>query len=263
MAFLNSLTPDEMPRYHRIASESLNIRSHFDMMVWLQGDMQDYLPHDIMITAWGNFRDQNIQHDIISSMVGVRSKVEHSETVTPLLLQLFARWEEFGHQPFFLNSGADGFTIDSGQDKCAVHVALKTMRCAMVHGIKDRRADQNCLYIAFSASTVCTESHRLAMALVLPYVDSALRQVAHLPHQKQTLKLTPVEEKLRQDYGLSERETEVMHWVAAGKTNPEIGQILDVSGFTIKNHIQRIFKKLDVMNRAQAVSKINSILPRV
>jgi DNA-binding CsgD family transcriptional regulator len=45
-----------------------------------------------------------------------------------------------------------------------------------------------------------------------------------------------------------------MKWVAMGKTNGEIGSILNVSSFTIKNHMQRIFKKLDVFNRAQAVS---------
>jgi len=84
-----------------------------------------------------------------------------------------------------------------------------------------------------------------------------------LPHQTPVLKLTPVEELLQHDYGLSDREAEVMHWVAAGKTNPEIGQILDISGFTIKKHIQRIFKKLNVTSRAQAVSKINTTPSRV
>jgi len=47
----------------------------------------------------------------------------------------------------------------------------------------------------------------------------------------------------------------VLYWVAKGKTNPEIAQILDISSFTVKNHMQRVFKKLDVSNRAQAVSK--------
>jgi len=42
--------------------------------------------------------------------------------------------------------------------------------------------------------------------------------------------------------------------VAMGKTNYEIGSILSISSFTVKNHMQRIFKKLDVSNRMQAVS---------
>ena len=55
---------------------------------------------------------------------------------------------------------------------------------------------------------------------------------------------------------LSDRESEIMGWVCSGKTNDEIGSILDISTFTVKNHLQRIFKKIDVVNRSQAVAKI-------
>ena len=59
---------------------------------------------------------------------------------------------------------------------------------------------------------------------------------------------------------LSARETEILRWVAMGKTNPEIGSILGISVFTVKNHVQRILRKLDVTNRTQAVGKTNSLL---
>jgi DNA-binding CsgD family transcriptional regulator len=54
---------------------------------------------------------------------------------------------------------------------------------------------------------------------------------------------------------LTERESEILAWMALGKTNPEIGSILGISAFTVKNHVQRILKKLDVINRTQAVGK--------
>jgi DNA-binding CsgD family transcriptional regulator len=54
---------------------------------------------------------------------------------------------------------------------------------------------------------------------------------------------------------LSEREREILDWVRKGKTNHEIGTILGISQFTVKNHLQRIFRKLDVLNRAQAIGK--------
>ena len=56
----------------------------------------------------------------------------------------------------------------------------------------------------------------------------------------------------------SEREREIMDWVRKGKTNQEIGTILDISAFTVKNHLQRIFKKLGVFNRTQAVTRYES-----
>ncbi|MEO6824244.1 MAG: LuxR C-terminal-related transcriptional regulator [Nitrosospira sp.] len=62
-----------------------------------------------------------------------------------------------------------------------------------------------------------------------------------------------------EDYGLSNREIEILNCVKIGKTNSEIATVLGISIFTVKNHLQNIFKKLDVYNRIQAVSKIAKI----
>ena len=59
-----------------------------------------------------------------------------------------------------------------------------------------------------------------------------------------------------ENYGLSKREVEIMNWVKMGKTNLEIASILDISVFTVKNHLRHIFKVLDVSNRMQAAAKI-------
>jgi DNA-binding CsgD family transcriptional regulator len=58
---------------------------------------------------------------------------------------------------------------------------------------------------------------------------------------------------------LSEREIEVLRWVTKGKGNYEIGVILELSTLTVKNHMQRIYKKLNVRNRAQAVSRCHAL----
>lgn len=67
--------------------------------------------------------------------------------------------------------------------------------------------------------------------------------------------VTTLNKVLAQEHNLSERESEILAWVALGKTNAEIGSILGISAFTVKNHVQRILKKLDVINRTQAVGK--------
>jgi DNA-binding NarL/FixJ family response regulator len=43
--------------------------------------------------------------------------------------------------------------------------------------------------------------------------------------------------------------------VRDGKSNHEIGAILSISPLTVKNHMQRILRKLQASNRTQAVSK--------
>lgn len=51
---------------------------------------------------------------------------------------------------------------------------------------------------------------------------------------------------------LSAREEEIVAKVAEGKTNVEISRILAISPFTVKNHVQRIIKKLGASNRTEA-----------
>lgn len=55
------------------------------------------------------------------------------------------------------------------------------------------------------------------------------------------------------DSNLSDREIEVLKLVALGKNNSEIGDRLNISTSTVKNHISNILTKLDVSNRAAAV----------
>jgi LuxR family maltose regulon positive regulatory protein len=58
---------------------------------------------------------------------------------------------------------------------------------------------------------------------------------------------------------LSEREVEVLRYMAEGLSNPEIASRLYLSTNTLKAHAQNIFMKLDVHNRLQAVSKAKEL----
>ncbi|WP_153799725.1 helix-turn-helix transcriptional regulator [Foetidibacter luteolus] len=55
--------------------------------------------------------------------------------------------------------------------------------------------------------------------------------------------------------GISQRELEVLSLIAAGATNQEIADQLFVSLNTVKTHTSRLFEKLDVSRRTQAVEK--------
>ncbi len=53
---------------------------------------------------------------------------------------------------------------------------------------------------------------------------------------------------------LTERQIEVLSWVARGKTNAEIGEILSLKTKTVGKYLERIFPKLGVENRTAAAS---------
>jgi DNA-binding CsgD family transcriptional regulator len=54
---------------------------------------------------------------------------------------------------------------------------------------------------------------------------------------------------------LTPRETQILQWIYHGKSNIEIGMILGISPLTVKNHVQKTLRKLNVLNRTQAVGK--------
>lgn len=52
--------------------------------------------------------------------------------------------------------------------------------------------------------------------------------------------------------GLTARESEVLFWIAQGKSNPDIALILGTSPRTIHKHVENIFRKLGCETRAAA-----------
>lgn len=59
---------------------------------------------------------------------------------------------------------------------------------------------------------------------------------------------------LRDHFQLTDREAEVLLWIAKGKSNREIGQILSTSPRTVNKHLEQIYKKLAVDNRTSAAA---------
>ncbi len=256
MTFLSSLSMEDLGRYSSLMAEALRVRRHVDLLLWLQGGVQHFLPHEIMLAAWGDFGLGLVHHDIISILPGVRTEQLDDKALAPLLLRLFNRWVELGKAPYTVGAGETGFLLADSSLQCALGHALKGMRSSLVHGISDERGRHDCLYVTFSSRPEPEHSTRQAMNFLLPYLDAAMRQVAHLPNQFSAGPSGPMPERHEaESQGLSDREIEIMVWVRMGKTNAEIGSILDISAFTVKNHLQRIFKKLDVFNRVQAASK--------
>jgi DNA-binding response OmpR family regulator/DNA-binding CsgD family transcriptional regulator len=59
---------------------------------------------------------------------------------------------------------------------------------------------------------------------------------------------------LRQYLALTTREAEVLIWIARGKSNRDISEILNISPRTVNKHLEQIFTKLGVENRASAAA---------
>jgi LuxR family maltose regulon positive regulatory protein len=58
---------------------------------------------------------------------------------------------------------------------------------------------------------------------------------------------------------LTEREREVLRLLAVGQSNPEIARALYLEVNTVKTHLQRLYGKLGVHSRTQAVHRAREL----
>jgi DNA-binding NarL/FixJ family response regulator len=94
-----------------------------------------------------------------------------------------------------------------------------------------------------------------------------LVRAVHMVHEGQPLLAPEVTKRLVDEYVshprqlqddsvlsvLTEREVEVLRLIGTGRSNAEIGDVLYVSEATVKSHVNRIFAKLHIRDRPQAI----------
>jgi LuxR family maltose regulon positive regulatory protein len=101
----------------------------------------------------------------------------------------------------------------------------------------------------------------LAHASAGPLRDYAIRLLSHFDAEPHII--TAAQEKASPAGDLveplSQREVEVLHLIALGRTNKEIARQLVVAPGTVKAHTASIYRKLDVANRTEAVARARQL----
>lgn len=68
-----------------------------------------------------------------------------------------------------------------------------------------------------------------------------------------------VNDRARETLGISEREFEVLGLLAAGRSNKEIANALNVSPNTVKTHVAKLYGKLEVTRRTAAIVRAREL----
>src|SRR5512134_1239110 len=66
-------TAEESSRFLRVISSGALLSRHQAIYQWLSGEVQQILPHRILIAAWGDFAKHDLKLDITSALPGVRT----------------------------------------------------------------------------------------------------------------------------------------------------------------------------------------------
>ena len=251
---------ESINQYVNIATDAIQrshqIKTHLDYFVWLQNSVAELIPHDMLLTAWGDLRlqqDSQLHYDAASNLKDLRTSdfIDASERVSDFFADLYEYW---------IASGSDCFIIDA----VAQHAIFKKIRAVfpgqlgeinslLVYAVRDQRSAEECLYVFFSKEYKL-EMNVQMMDFIMPHIDYILRKIK--PLERLDVLATTDEVSLS---CLSEREIEVISWIKAGKTNQEIGMILSISQNTVKSHLKRIFQKLNIGRRAQAVALLANV----
>ena len=240
-----------------LAQRSTELRSKAGLRRWLQWEVQEFIPHAFVVIAWGDLGSDGASHEVIAVHPELEALLERQ--VAEQIRPMFDRWLACDGAPVTLSAEELG--------KPAGGLAWAgDARYVLAHGIKDRRGAYDCLYAFFGPEAVGGAKSQEASRVLLPFIDAGFRQLTFTvdPEEEsaEALAAFTLPAMTRKEtwpatadalHELSARELEVMKWVRLGKTNSEIGSILSLSTFTVKNHMRRIYQKLDVMNRAQAV----------
>lgn len=235
-----------------VIQKSFSINKHLDFFNWMQSNVTKVLPHDILVAAWGDFEAGNLNFDVSSNIDEIRTQklIDAPGVFSYLMTNLHQRWLDNDERWFRINFfDAEGI---NSQDPTPFTKKFSGMNSLLVYGVRDTRGKNDCIYVFFDKAREFQVQHSV-LGLLMPHVDAALRRVEYIESVN-----TETEEAAAEVLdigGLSDREHEILHWVRSGKTNLEIGMILGISPNTVKNHLKRIFQKLDVTCRAQAVAK--------
>jgi transcriptional regulator EpsA len=227
------------------ASLRVHARPHF--FSWTQGLLQSLIRHELLICALRNGEPMSFHVDTFSTLPaepGRFSEVfRRDASVMPHIIRA---WEENRFEPVVLDAGEGGPFAASAMSRELSRLGATTL---VIHGTHDA-AGQVTSFFTFACRAGAVGSRQSYLAqLVVPFLHTAWVR---------TQVNRPAESSGSRDSNtgvLTTREREILKWIYHGKSNFEIGAILEISPLTVKNHVQKILRKLNVQNRTQAVGK--------
>ena len=225
------------------ASLRVHARAHF--FSWTQGLLQSLIRHELLICTLCLGKPPAFRADGFSMTTPDPTQISdiflRDTSVAPALLKA---WEERRYQPVVI----DTVSTPLGSGAFARELERLGGTQLLMHGVHD--ADGRALTLFTFACRPGSVGPRQV------YLAQLLAPALHASWVRTQLQRTPTSADKASNQGvLTVRELDILKWIYLGKSNFEIGAILKISPLTVKNHVQKILRKLNVVNRTQAIGK--------
>jgi transcriptional regulator EpsA len=226
---------------------AVRVRARHQFFSWTQGALQNLIAHDLLVCAL--CQDGPALQCVDSFSIAPVEPAHFNELFrqdASLVPAFFKALEQNECRPVILDAG-NGSPHAGGA--LARELARLGASSILVHGTHDAAGRVSSLHVFACRPGVVGPRQAYLAELVVPPLHAAwMRTRVNWQAQGHGMK--------RAEAGLvTVREREVLEWIYRGKSNIEVGMILGISPLTVKNHVQKILRKLDVLNRTQAVGK--------
>lgn len=239
-----TLNTRELEHYLFVVESSLQVRKSHQFFLWAQGQLQSLLPHEILFCAHGDLqrRDYSVARFTGAPFPDEQfARIRHPEH--GLVARVIQAWKKNWEEPCcFSQNGHLG--LHPQVELLMAEHGLSNLAC---HGTRSVNGGSNSCFIFARMPRAPGPRQCYLLELLLPHLHAAY--VRTIIDERRELRLPPA------PCALTAREIEILRWVSEGKSNHQIGDTLRISPLTVKNHIQNILKKLEVQNRAQAVTR--------
>lgn len=245
MSQLVILSKIEQEYLLRIIESAVQLRDARQLFLWSQGQLQALLPHQLMVCMQFDTKGALLRIEALHASVldeAALARLCHPDH--GLALRVARRCQASAALPCMaeLREMPPAHALAPLRDELA--------GCGydnlIVHG-SGPVAGGATVFALFGLPMRAGPRHAYFLALLLPHLHLALVRLAPPASG------VPGAPAARR--ALSGRETDILKWLREGKRNEEIALILGISSLTVKNHLQRIYKLLDVHNRTEAVAR--------
>jgi transcriptional regulator EpsA len=209
--------------------------------------LQSLVKHEVLVCALRGARPTAYQVDCFASpSIDPEKVAEVFGRDAAFVAHLATQWTESEFHPLVFGT-ADGGPLARG----ALVAELQRLgaNSLMAHGTYDSLGKPVSLFVLAALPGDFDREQAFLLELIVPYL--------HLAWTRTQLS-GPLEDRGRTAQSvdpLTIREKEILRWIHLGKSNFEIGTILGISPLTVKNHVQKILRKLNVQNRTHAVGR--------
>jgi len=243
----------------RAAESALEVRRRYQFFVWTQSSLQTLVPHRLAICGAYQRAARELIFDVFNSVSVPEPLLQGFKNPRGALMQqLQGRWLDAGCRPVRVE-------IDR-LDGAAIAEHRETLREAgftelLAHGLSrpQRPSEIESFFVFGQHAGGAGQQQCHHLELLMPHIHSTWHRVQA---QEREIKLQPdITPPLRTGEGqsITNRERQILNWLREGMSNQQIGEVLGISALTVKNHVQKILRKLNAANRAQAVARAMSM----